>query len=92
MNNLSTISGMSEISAPKRLAMASAVKHLKDCKNLTISMLRGDRFLADSDWDLVDASTEIEDPYHMEADGGEVSNNSIVCRTPFHRILVKTSI
>ncbi|XP_075422849.1 sperm-specific sodium:proton exchanger-like isoform X3 [Ascaphus truei] len=55
--------GLSDISAPKRMAMYSAVRHIQDSEAVALSMLKMDRFLADANWSLVKSATEIEDPY-----------------------------
>ena len=54
---------MSDISVPKRLAMASAVRNLANVAQTHISMYKTDRFLADADWDIVAKNIFIEDPY-----------------------------
>ncbi|KAI8489565.1 Sodium/hydrogen exchanger 10 [Branchiostoma belcheri] len=55
--------GMSDISAPKRMTMYSAVRRVKDAQNRSFQMLKGDRFLADAEWNLVEKACEIQDPY-----------------------------
>ena len=55
---------MSEISMPKRMSMASAVRNLQNVAESHINMYKTDRFLADADWDVVEKYIEIEDPYH----------------------------
>ncbi len=57
---------MSDISIPKRLAMASAIRTLRQVVDASLNMYRSDRFLADSDWDIVAESVEIEDPYKTQ--------------------------
>ncbi|XP_041472513.1 sodium/hydrogen exchanger 10-like [Lytechinus variegatus] len=59
--------GMSDISIPKRLAMAGAVRRIHEGQNRTFNMLKADRFLADADWDIATAACEIVDPYSTKA-------------------------
>ncbi|XP_074660935.1 sperm-specific sodium:proton exchanger-like [Tubulanus polymorphus] len=68
------ILGMSDISVPKRMAMGGAVRTLKQTKERTLSMLKTDRFLADSDWDFVDKHTPIVDPYKTNNEEAELAN------------------
>ncbi|XP_022089278.1 sodium/hydrogen exchanger 10-like [Acanthaster planci] len=55
--------GMSDISIPKRLAMANAVKRIQEGQARTFAMLKADRFLADADWNIAVKAAEIQDPY-----------------------------
>ncbi|OWF55657.1 sodium/hydrogen exchanger 10-like isoform X2 [Mizuhopecten yessoensis] len=57
------ILGMSDISPAKRMAMANSLRYLQDMRDRTLNMLKTDRFLADADWDTVEKSCELEDPY-----------------------------
>lgn len=57
------ILGMSDISPAKRMAMANSLRYLHDMRERTLNMLKTDRFLADADWDTVEKSCELEDPY-----------------------------
>lgn len=59
---------MSDISIPKRLAMAGAVRRIHEGQNRTLNMLKSDRFLADADWDIATAACEISDPYSALSD------------------------
>lgn len=55
--------GMSEISMPKRFAMASAVRNLRNIVLTLLNSYKTDRFLADADWKIVVTYVEITDPY-----------------------------
>lgn len=52
------------MSPAKRMAMANVVRHLRETKHHAMNVLKIDRFLADSDWSLVERSTMVTDPYH----------------------------
>ncbi|CAH1258973.1 SLC9C1 [Branchiostoma lanceolatum] len=73
--------GMSDISAPKRMTMYSAVRRVKDAQNRSFQMLKGDRFLADAEWNLVEKACEIQDPYKTKDE--EVNAEEFV---PFQRM------
>ena len=45
-----------------------------------IGMLKSDRFLADSDWVLVERKTEINDPYSQQDEEMEVGERKIETR------------
>ncbi|XP_078670954.1 sperm-specific sodium:proton exchanger-like isoform X2 [Branchiostoma floridae x Branchiostoma belcheri] len=64
--------GMSDISAPKRMTMYSAVRRVKDAQNRSFQMLKGDRFLADAEWNLVEKACEIQDPYKTKDEEGNL--------------------
>ncbi|XP_064635099.1 sperm-specific sodium:proton exchanger-like [Lineus longissimus] len=64
--------GMSEISAPKRMAMASAIRTLQEVKLRSMNVLKNDRFLADSDWTIVDEGTTVKDPYKTNDEEAEM--------------------
>ena len=64
--------GMSDISIARRLTMATAVRRVLEAKTRAIGMLKSDRFLADSDWDIVERKTELSDPYSQEDEEMEV--------------------
>ena len=68
---------MSDISIPKRLAMANAVKRIQDGQARTFAMLKADRFLADSDWTIAVKAAYIHDPYKTEF-GEDVSICSVL--------------
>ncbi|KAK6191718.1 hypothetical protein SNE40_003329 [Patella caerulea] len=69
--------GMNDISTAKRMAMASAIKHLQELRQKTLHMLKTDRFLADSDWELVESSCEITSPYKASKDEIEIKKMQI---------------
>ncbi|XP_078585490.1 sperm-specific sodium:proton exchanger-like isoform X2 [Branchiostoma floridae x Branchiostoma japonicum] len=73
--------GMSDISAPKRMTMYSAVRRVKDAQNRSFQVLKGDRFLADAEWTLVEKACEIQDPYKTKDE--EVNAEEFV---PFQRM------
>ncbi|XP_077994372.1 sperm-specific sodium:proton exchanger-like [Glandiceps talaboti] len=63
IQSLLRVLGMSDISIPKRIAMAGAVRRLRESQSRTFAMLKADRFLADADWEMAETACEIEDPY-----------------------------
>ena len=60
--------GMSEISHAKKLAMAQAVRRIHDAQLRAVNMLKSDPFLADANWDMVEKSTTVKDPYKAKDD------------------------
>ncbi|XP_013420708.1 sodium/hydrogen exchanger 10 [Lingula anatina] len=74
ISTLLKILGMSDISTAKRMTMANAVRHLKETKGRTLNVLKADRFLADADWDMVEESCEISDPYHTTEEEAELDS------------------
>ena len=62
-NFLLRILGLSKISMARHRTISLAVSHLRDAKKKAISVLKNDRFLADADWDIVNRSVMIIDPY-----------------------------
>ena len=58
--------GMSDISNARKITMATAVKRVRDAQSRAISMLKSDRFLADANWNMVERSTLVEDPYQQK--------------------------
>ena len=63
--------GMSDISDSKKIAMANAVRQIKESSHRTLNMLKADRFLADADWVVAERVCEIPNPY-MEVEDGQV--------------------
>lgn len=55
--------GMCEISNAKKLAMAQAVSRVQEAQQRAMGMLKSDPFLADANWDMVEVSTTVKDPY-----------------------------
>ena len=55
--------GMSKISDAKRTAMSNAINQLNDCRERSISMMKTDRFMTDSDWAKVEAACIVHNPY-----------------------------
>ena len=62
---------MSDISDSKKIAMANAVRQVKESNQRTLTMLKADRFLADADWDMAERDCDVHNPY-MEVEAGEV--------------------
>ncbi|XP_014671188.1 PREDICTED: sodium/hydrogen exchanger 10-like [Priapulus caudatus] len=67
--------GMTDISPAKRMAMANVVRHLKETKHRALNVLKIDRFLADSDWAVVENSTLVTDPYHTHEEQLNIEEN-----------------
>nr|XP_033781244.1 sodium/hydrogen exchanger 10-like isoform X11 [Geotrypetes seraphini] len=63
VKKLANILGLNEISASKRMAMYSAVQHIRESQFNTLAILKMDRFLADANWPMVENAAIIEDPY-----------------------------
>ncbi|XP_019895943.1 sodium/hydrogen exchanger 10-like isoform X2 [Esox lucius] len=55
--------GLCEVSAPRRMAMYSAVQRVRESSQNTFSLLKIDHFLADANWELAEQTVLIEDPY-----------------------------
>ena len=72
---------MSEVSIPKRMAMASAVRNLQHVANTHISLYKTDRFLADADWDIVTKDVTIRDPYNTLDEEAELHELTYFERT-----------
>ncbi|ESO97538.1 hypothetical protein LOTGIDRAFT_152631 [Lottia gigantea] len=67
--------GMNDITTAKRMAMASAIRHLEELRYKTLNMLKTDRFLADSDWELVEKSCGIDPPYKTSKEEAELEQS-----------------
>ena len=67
--------GMSDISDSKKIAMANAVRQIRDSNHRTLTMLKSDRFLADADWSLAEKVCEIHNPY-VEVEEGKVGGGT----------------
>ncbi|XP_058858761.1 sodium/hydrogen exchanger 10-like [Acipenser ruthenus] len=65
--------GLCDISAPKRMAMYSAVQRVRDSEENTFSMLKIDRFLADANWNMAEKIVKIADPYNTTDEKVNVS-------------------
>ena len=57
----------------------SAVRRVREAKHRAISMLKSDHFLADANWEMVEKTTEIENPYKHLAESVPVSVCVCVC-------------
>ncbi|KAJ8023281.1 Sodium/hydrogen exchanger 10 [Holothuria leucospilota] len=68
IKSLLSVLGMSDISIPKRLAMASAVRRVEEGQHRNFAMLKADRFLADADWSIAERACTIQDPYKTDAE------------------------
>uniref|UniRef100_W5M3J2 Solute carrier family 9 member C1 n=1 Tax=Lepisosteus oculatus TaxID=7918 RepID=W5M3J2_LEPOC len=55
--------GLCDVSAPKRMAMYSAVQRVQESANCTFAMLKMDKFLADANWKMAEDAVQIDDPY-----------------------------
>ncbi|XP_069757312.1 sperm-specific sodium:proton exchanger-like isoform X4 [Narcine bancroftii] len=55
--------GLSDIPAPKRMAMYSAIQRIRESEANTFSLLKMDRFLADANWVMAEKLVQIDDPY-----------------------------
>ncbi|KAK6472662.1 sodium/hydrogen exchanger 10-like [Huso huso] len=73
--------GLCDISAPKRMAMYSAVQRVRDSEENTFSMLKMDRFLADANWNMAEKIVEIADPYKTTDEKVSVEGFSTIART-----------
>ncbi|MGH0136878.1 UNVERIFIED_CONTAM: hypothetical protein FKN15_009590 [Acipenser sinensis] len=73
--------GLCDISAPKRMAMYSAVQRVRDSEENTFSMLKIDRFLADANWNMAEKIVEIADPYNTTDEKVSVEEFSPIART-----------
>ncbi|XP_048463260.1 sodium/hydrogen exchanger 10-like [Rhincodon typus] len=58
--------GLSDIPAPKRMAMYSALQRIRESEANTFSLLKMDRFLADANWVMAEKLVQIEDPYKSQ--------------------------
>ncbi|XP_038218637.1 sodium/hydrogen exchanger 10-like [Zerene cesonia] len=63
------ILGLAEISLAKKANMTNCVKRVMMTRDRCISMLKMDKFLADANWDLVQANTTIKHPYQLQMSG-----------------------
>ncbi|XP_051885654.1 sodium/hydrogen exchanger 10-like [Pristis pectinata] len=55
--------GLSDIPAPKRMAMYSAIQRIRESEANSFSLLKMDRFLADANWVMAEKLVQIDDPY-----------------------------
>ncbi|CAG9571000.1 unnamed protein product [Danaus chrysippus] len=66
MKRVLKILGLAEISLAKKANMTNCVKRIMLTRDRCISMLKMDKFLADANWDLVQAGTTIKHPYQIQ--------------------------
>ncbi|XP_013161885.1 PREDICTED: sodium/hydrogen exchanger 10-like [Papilio xuthus] len=66
MGKVLKILGLAEISLAKKANMTNCVKRIMLTRDRCISMLKMDKFLADANWDLVQAGTTIKHPYQIQ--------------------------
>ena len=66
--------GLSDISNARRVTMMTAIRRIMEAKIKAIRLLKSDRFLADAHWDVVDSTTEIENPFDSDGEGEEVQH------------------
>ncbi|XP_078538997.1 sperm-specific sodium:proton exchanger-like isoform X2 [Lissotriton helveticus] len=64
MRKLILLLGFCDVSPAKRMAMYSIIQRLQYCALTTLWMLKMDRFLADANWNMVEISAFIADPYY----------------------------
>ncbi|KAJ8710687.1 hypothetical protein PYW08_009202 [Mythimna loreyi] len=69
MTRVLKILGLAEISLAKKANMTNCVKRIMMTRDRCISMLKMDKFLADANWDLVQAGTTIKHPYQLQMSG-----------------------
>ena len=62
-----------------------AVRRVREAKQRAVSMLKSDHFLADANWEMVEKTTEIHDPYRHLTDSVTVSSNT--CTPHTHQAL-----
>ncbi|XP_055996016.1 sodium/hydrogen exchanger 10-like isoform X4 [Ostrea edulis] len=74
-STLLKVLGMSDISPAKKMSMANSLRFLEDMREKALNMLKSDRFLADADWDTVEKSCEIDDPYKTTEEEAEVEDS-----------------
>ena len=55
--------GMSEISDAKRAAMSNAINRLNESREISLSIMKTDRFMTDSDWPRVETTCVVNNPY-----------------------------
>ncbi|XP_069821384.1 sperm-specific sodium:proton exchanger-like isoform X2 [Dendropsophus ebraccatus] len=67
VQRIATMLGLHDISVPKRMAMYGAVRRIQENVDITLSMLKMDRFLADAKWNVVASATDIKDPYEKRS-------------------------
>ncbi|XP_075692983.1 sperm-specific sodium:proton exchanger-like isoform X2 [Rhinoderma darwinii] len=67
VQRIAVMLGLHDISVPKRMAMYGAVRRIQESVNVTLSMLKMDRYLADAKWNVVQSATDIEDPYEKQS-------------------------
>eukprot|EP01135_Chromosphaera_perkinsii_P011598 Nk52_evm37s2449 gene=Nk52_evmTU37s2449 len=60
--------GLNEVTFAKKLTIANAVRRIRAEQELTIRALKNDRFLSDSNWDMVHESVAITHPYEEVLD------------------------
>ncbi|XP_055505585.1 sodium/hydrogen exchanger 10-like isoform X2 [Leucoraja erinacea] len=76
--------GLSDIPAPKRMAMYSAIQRIRESEANTFSLLKMDRFLADANWVMAEKLVQIDDPYkrnmrNLTVDSIQPSTRSARC-------------
>ncbi|XP_062306835.1 sodium/hydrogen exchanger 10-like isoform X2 [Osmerus eperlanus] len=72
--------GLCDVSMPRRVAMYNAIKRIKESTENTLSMLKMDRFLADSNWEMAENTVLMEDPYRTPGDTVDVEEFSPMSR------------
>ena len=78
---------LSEISDAKRVAMRNAVNRLHESRDRSLAIMKTDRFMADADWQRVETTCVINNPY-TEGDD-QVSFSREVILDPGETIVVQ---
>lgn len=55
--------GMSEISDARRTSMSNAINRLNESQERSLSIMKTDRFMTDSDWASVERACRVDNPY-----------------------------
>ena len=69
------------VSLSLSLSLSLAVRRVREAKQRAISMLKSDHFLADANWEIVENTTEIRDPYRHLTESVHVSSSLLL--SPF---------
>ena len=72
---------LSRLSLSLSLSLSLAVRRVREAKQRAISMLKSDHFLADANWEIVENTTEIRDPYRHLTESVHVSSSLLL--SPF---------
>lgn len=81
---LLSLLGMRRISAARSKTVSTAVEGIHDTKKRAISLLKGDRFLADANWQIVNKFATVPNPYKVSQKGGCMNIVHNDSATTFH--------